>query len=249
MSNSQQDLLSTLFGHWREVAEETTRRLGEESAGVFIYLYNDALDILGAILDCYSNEERLQSLVFAEFTGLLKELHWFHVLFLCGNYRLILSQLRFNWERIFRAQYADAYAEENPGASDAPGPTLDDKHDWLTQREVGLNWPRLIRPTLRRLFSGGTLAQVESLFNPVWDRLNCCVHPSGDLREKLASESRLHVRDAFDPAWARQTLADAAEVFGLIWLAVLSRFPAAVPLLLADPHTFRVCPQLRAVLS
>ena len=47
----------------------------------------------------------------------------------------------------------------------------------------------------------------------------------------------------------RETLADAAEVFGLVWLTVLSRFPAAAPALLADPHTFRACPQLRAVLE
>ena len=62
-------------------------------------------------------------------------------------------------------------------------------------------------------------------------------------------KSSLHAIDNFDKTWARETLADAVEVFGIIYLAVLSQFPAAVPALLADPGTFRVCPQLRAELE
>src|SRR5258708_569685 len=99
MSQPLQDLLSTLFGQWRTVAEETVRCLGEETAGCFVLLYGDALDILGGILDAYHEEARLHSLVFAEFTGLLKELSWLQAHFLSSNYRLVLSQLRFNWER------------------------------------------------------------------------------------------------------------------------------------------------------
>src|SRR5262249_30293791 len=150
---------------------------------------------------------------------------------------------------LFHARYADAYAEEHRGAPDAPGPTLDDKHNWLTERECRLDWRRLIAPILSRLFSAGTAAEVESLFKPLWDRLNRCVHPPGELREKLVGESGLHARDAFDQGWARETLVDAAQVFGLIWLATLSRFPGAVPVLLADADTFHACPQLRAVLK
>jgi hypothetical protein len=95
------------------------------------------------------------------------------------------------------------------------------------------------------------MEEVVSLFKPLWDRLNRCVHPTGDLREKLIAnpEAPLHAIDAFDEAWARETHRDAVEVFGLLWLAVLSQFPAAVLALLADPHTFQACPQLRAVLE
>jgi hypothetical protein len=179
----------------------------------------------------------------------VKELHWLHVLFLSGNYPIVLSRLRFNWERLFRARYADTFVKENPGAPDVPGPTLDDKHDWLMQREDSLRWKTLMAPTLARLFAAGAPGEAEAHFRPLWDRLNRCVHPSGELREKLMGESILHARDAFDEAWARETLSDATEVFGLVWLAVLSRFPAAVPALLADPHTFKAIPQLRAVLE
>jgi len=250
MSDSQIDLLSTLFGFWKEVADETNRVLGAETAGFFVYLYNDTLEISKAINDAYPQEEWLCSLAHAESMGLLKELYWLHMLFHCGNYRLVLSQLRFNWERIFRALYADTYAEEHPNETDVPEPSLDDKHEWLMKREDRgrLNWRSVIVPTLSRLFAAGTPAEVESLFKPLWDRLSCCVHPSGELREKLIGESALHHRDAFDEGWARETRADAVVVFELIFLAVLSQFPAVVPTLLEDPHMFPVCPRLRAAL-
>jgi hypothetical protein len=240
-----------LFGHWNEVADETVRSLGEEQSGLFVELYSDALEIHGAIATTHpeENEPGSASLTYFEFLGLWKEVHWFHALFLSGNYRLILSQLRFNWERIFRARFADAFNQEHPGASDCPGPTLDDKCDWLMKREDRLNWTSLVLPTLKHLYSATPPSEIEPKFKPLWDRLNRCVHPSGALREKLVGDSALLMRDAFDKDWAQETLNDTAAVFTIIWLAILSRFPVAVPILLAKPCMFRACPQLRAVLQ
>src|SRR5215475_4556208 len=102
--------------------------------------------------------------------------------------------------------------------------------------------------SFEEVFPAGVPGEVGSHFKPLWDRLNRCVHPSGDLCEKLVGESVLHLRAAFDEAWARETLTDAAEVFGLIFLAVLAQFPAA-PALLADAETFRMCPRRRAELE
>jgi hypothetical protein len=93
------------------------------------------------------------------------------------------------------------------------------------------------------------LKSTDARFKPVWQRLNRCVHPSGELRERLTDESALLARDAFDERWARETQADALEVFGLIQLAVVLRFPNARRALLADPHVFRTRPQLRAALE
>jgi hypothetical protein len=246
--NEPEDLLSKLFVLWKQIAGETSRRLGNETADLFVYLYNDALNIQYAIDAAYPQEKQLLSLVLFDFMALLKELYWLHVLFVSGNYPIVLSRLRFNWERIFRARHADAYASENPGADDPPGPTVDDKHDWLTQRENKLNWRTLIVSTLSSLFTADSQEEIESQFKPLWDRLNACVHPSGDLREKLAGDSTLLAVDAFDEAWARETHRDTAEVFAVIWLAIMSRFPGAAPALLADATTFHVCPQLRSVL-
>jgi hypothetical protein len=249
VSHLLQNVLSTVLGHWTNVAGDTIGGLGENAAGLFVNLSSDALDILKAIFDAYPEEERLHSLVFAEFTGLLNDLTTLQALFLGGKYRLVQSQLRFNWEQIFRARHADAYAEENPHAADPPGPTLHEKHVWLTEREKKLRWDTVIAPALTRLFTAAVPTEIVSHFKLLWDRLNLCVHPSGQVREMLMGESALHARDAFDEAWAQQTHADALEVFSLLWLAVLSRFPGAVPALLADPHTFRACPSLRAVLE
>jgi hypothetical protein len=236
-----QDLLSMLFGMWKGIGDETVRCLGDETASLCLHLAEDSFAIRDAILEAYPQEELLHSLVFIEFAGVLKELGWLHAMFVCGNYPLVLRQLRFNWERIFRALLADA---------DGPGPTVDDNHAWLTQREKPpLDWNRLIAPLLGRLSTAGALGKDEAHYKALWDRLNRCVHPSGYLRERLVSESDLLAIDAFDEPWARETHADAAEVFGVVWLAVLSRFPRAVSALLADPQTFRVCPRLRGALE
>ncbi len=233
--------LATMFWHWRNVADQTVGELGEETAGLFIKLASDAYDMHKAIVDTYSEAERLHSLVFAEFLGLWKELNWFQMHFLAGNYRLVLSQLRFNWDRLFRALHVDAYGEQNPTASDVPGRTLNEKHDWLMSREDRLNWRTLIAPTLARLFTAEEPGEIEAHFKPLWERLNHCVHATGQLRERMSGESGLLVQDAFDPDWARDTHADAVEVFEVIWLAILSRFPLAVPALLADPCAFKAC--------
>src|SRR5262249_41540054 len=52
------------------------------------------------------------------------------------------------------------------------------------------------------LFPGSDPAEIESHFKSHWDRLNRCVHPSGDLRLTLVGASALHARDAFDEGLA-----------------------------------------------
>jgi hypothetical protein len=91
MTHRLQDFLSLLLGHWRMVADETIRVLGEDHAGLFVHASNDALDIHGAIALAYPEEELLHSLAFADFLALWNDLHWFQVLFRCGNYPLGVS--------------------------------------------------------------------------------------------------------------------------------------------------------------
>jgi len=62
MSQSLQDHLSSLFGQWKQVANETVRHLGDDKAALFVHLSSDALDILSAILATYPEEEQLHSL-------------------------------------------------------------------------------------------------------------------------------------------------------------------------------------------
>src|SRR5262249_25330081 len=146
------DLLEKTFSHWKQIAQETVAALGDERASLFVYLYNDALDIGSAVRDSYSEEERGQSLTFVDFMGVCKEIHWLGVIFLAGTYPLVLGRLRFIWELIFRAVYADTYAPVSIGDRHGPGPTAQDKHQWLEAHEDELGWGSLILPLLQRLF-------------------------------------------------------------------------------------------------
>jgi hypothetical protein len=43
----------------------------------------------------------------------------------------------------------------------------------------------------------------------------------------MIGESALHVTDGFDREWALETVDIAADVFDLVWLAILGHHPAA----------------------
>ena len=245
---TETDLLGSIFGHWRQNAAETERLLGGDKADFFVDIYNDALDIQFAISDAYPKQE-LTSLVYADFMGVCKEIHWFHVMFLAGNYPLLLARLRFIWELIFRALYADTYEQQGGTHREPPGLTVDEKHWWLESKEKGLNWGSVILPILYKLFKAKDVKEIEECFKPVWDALNCYVHPSAVLRYELIDESSLLFRDAFDENLANKSLYYAKEIFELVWLAVLWRFPKAKVRLLANPSVFKKCPRVRSMLE
>ena len=240
-----QDVLTQLFGQWRQVADETILRLGEQRAGHFVELYNDAIDIQAAVLDVYPREELLGSLVFADFIALFKELHWLQALFLCGNYPLAHRNLRFVWELLCRAYHADTYAADHPSEQDVPGPTVDEKVRWLAEPKRQLNWNTVIRPVLEKVLPAADYGQIHSRYRPLWGSLNQCVHPSSELRERLIEESALLVRDGFDEQWANKTLDGGAAVFDLLWIVLLTRFPLCCSHL-TRRETFSTCPRASA---
>ncbi len=55
---------------------------------------------------------RERNLVLFTLSGLFKEAGWFHSIFVAGNYPLLLSQIRFVWESMFRAYFAEHYPME-----------------------------------------------------------------------------------------------------------------------------------------
>jgi hypothetical protein len=247
VSDKNSNVFDSAVEKFRKTADETARTIEPGEAALFVYLSNDAIDIIGAVLDAYPRDDLLSSLVWFDFTAVLQQLFGMGFDFWCGRYAEVGRGLRFVWESIFRAFYADCYLILNPSANDPPGQSLDEKIPWLDQRR--LDWNTLILPVLCHMFQAWSEAERSDQFQPVWKRLNAVVHPSADWRLSGVGESARHVWFHFDEGLARQLLADASEVFALIWLAVLQCFPAAVPALVADPETFRGCPQLRAVLE
>jgi len=222
-------LLSFLKDQYEDlhkIAEETFRSLGEERAMYFINLANDWIDILSAILDTYPKAELLNSLMYIYFSGLLKGVRWFQLLFFSGNYPFLHRNLRFVWEMIFRAYHVDTYVSKSPDDPEPPGPTIDDKVEWLAQHEREMfQWGKFMNPTLRQLLPQVESTEMEEYYKSLWDKLNEYVHPSKALLDRMVvGAPGFLMTDSFDKEWASETIEMATMIFDLVWLAVIYRF-------------------------
>lgn len=244
MSDKHSSYLSEVYDRLKEIEQESVLKLGREKAFHFVELANDWIDIQAAISRTYSYNELVQGLVYFCFFSLFKEVQWFQLHFLSGNYPLLGRSLRFVWEMIYRAYYTDTYTGDSP-----PGPSLADKILWLEQRESTLHWGNCICPMLAKVFPLTKQEQeVREHYHNLWQSLNRYAHPSVDLVSRMMGESALLVTDSFDERWATEIIQDATEVFDLIWLAVISRFPKCAPLLAQQKYGL-VCPLTQAVLE
>lgn len=227
MADEHAPYLREIFGHFEEIESETVGALGEEKACCFTNIFNDWIDVRASIRDAYADDELSNSAVFAWFTGLAKEVHWLQLLLLCGNYPLVGRSMRFAWEMIYRAYFADTY-----DGADGPGPSVQKKLDWLENRKPRLNWENCLRPVLFQVFPlAEEETEVGEHYRELWQSLNKYVHPSQELFYRMLDDSALLVRDGFDEGWAREIMQVATEVFDLIWLAVMGRFPNCAPAL------------------
>lgn len=244
MSDKHLSYLSESFGRLKEIEQESVLKLGRESAFHFVELANDWIDIQSAISRAYSNDEIMRSLVYFHFVYLFKEVQWFQLHFLSGNYPLLGRGLRFIWEMIYRAHHVDTNAGEFSGAL-----SLEEKVQWLQQHERRLNWVTCIRPALEKVFPlVAREKEVLEHYQELWQSLNKYVHPSVDLVSRMMGESALLVTDSFDETWATEIIQDATAVFDVIWLAVISRFPECAPLLAQQEYGLS-CPLTQSVLK
>jgi len=243
MSDKHSSYLSEVYDRLKEIEQESVLKLGREKAFHFVELANDWIDIQAAISRTYSYNELVQGLVYFYFFSLFKEVQWFQLHFLSGNYPLLGRSLRFVWEMIYRAYYTDTYTGDSP-----PGPSLADKILWLEQRESTLHWGNCICPTLGRVLPlAEQEEEVREHYRKLWQSLHKYAHPSVELVARMMGDSALLVTDSFDETWATEIIQDATEVFDLIWLAVISRFPKCAPLLAQQEYGL-VCPLTQAVL-
>lgn len=226
-------LLGAQYEILQEIAAEAVNVLGAEQAGFFTYLFNDWMDVWGAISTAYPEEELAQSLVYFYLVGLSKEVRWLQLHFLSGNYSLLHRDLRHIWEMVFRGYYVDTHAKKEETDPEPPGPTLDEKIAWMAEHERDLfTWGEFMRLTLRRLVPKVKGTDVERYYKLLWDNLNEHVHPSAALLDRMATWSpESWVKDAFSEEWALEAINSATMVFDLVWVAVLSRFPCCVDML------------------
>jgi hypothetical protein len=228
-----------------QTAKETLARLCPEDAWVFVDLSNDQIDVLNAVSQVSGSDEVHHSLVLFDLTGQPQQLFVMGVDLLHGRYEDVRRALRFVWESAFRAFYADCFTLLCPADPNPPGPTIEDKIDWLDRRGRQLNWGNLV---LRHLFPGQTRDEIEAQFQPLWKRLNAAVHPSAEWRAGGLQEPNRHLWFHFDEGQARQLIDDARNVFTLVWVAILQRFPLAAASLAGNSNVFRACPQVRLLL-
>ncbi len=225
MSKKKKTYIEETCGHLADIERKTMRSL-RKKGHLFINVANDWIDINGAILDAYAEGER-ESFMLVTFWGLFKEVTWLHLFFVAGNYPLLLSRLRFIWESVFGAYYAETYKPRSR-RDRAPGPSADDKVAWLEQQERQLGWRDCIGPTLCKIFPlAAREKKVLDHYHDLWNQLNRYVHPSAYLANRLIGPSTLSATDNFDKEWAAETLGIATHVFDLVWVAVLAFYPKA----------------------
>jgi len=227
MSERQSLWVEDMCRRLAPVERETLATLGEEKGGFFARVVEDWFKIDAALLEAYPGE-RAYSLVLHTFRGLLKEVSWFHLFFVAGNYPLLLSRLRFVWESVFRVYLAEHYPLGPHQSWAAPGSSPDEKLAWLEEHERDLNWDRCMEPVLRAVFPRADREkEVRDSYKALFQELHKYVHPSAYLAGKMIGESVLHLIDNFDERWAREAVEVAREVFDLVWLAVLQHHPEA----------------------
>jgi hypothetical protein len=233
-----------LWGDLSRVAEATNRRLRRKESHCFVNLYNDWLDLVGGTLAAYPGDEALSSLVAADLLSLGKEILWMHRLLHWGCYPLVHRNLRYVWELVCLAHFADTLEVSVPEITDPPGETVDAKAAWLKNHDRRINWRSVIRPIVDRVID----REERRHYSQLWGGPNRTVHASHELRERMMGESGLAVKDAFGLKWAKETCASAAAVLDVIWLIVLRRFPKIIPLL-HDTRRFLSTPRCRKVVA
>lgn len=209
--------LDEFYEHWKTVRVETITNLGEKDALIFIDFHaNNWIDIVKWIDSKYSKEEQLNIVSF-QFQGLFKEIYWLQFLFHSGNYPVIYRNLRYLLEQFCQAYYVD---------KKYPNFSLDDQIQKIKEIEdkkiYGWN---LVESVLCEIFNSNN-ESIQLKFKPLWDYLNKHVHPSAKQMDMVAKEDfSSFVTDSFNEKLAKNVLGATNEVFDIIDMIILKKYP------------------------
>ena len=188
MTSTLQNYMDHFIGRHRKVAEQTVTAFGEDRALLFVALQADWVALMGAFRELWQepiSEGNLYgatlaygSLLLIDFPSLLLEMDRQQFGFLGGHYAAVGRSLRYVWELMYRALWADTYAETHADEADLPGPTPDAKAEWLRTTKRPLNRKTVIEPMLAFLLPPSERGRIATDFIPLWQRLNLVVHPS-----------------------------------------------------------------------
>jgi hypothetical protein len=227
MSEIQQSWIEQHCAHLVPIERETMEKLGEETGSFFLNAANDCVTVSGTVAAAYPVAQNC-NLMFLTLSGVFKEAYWFHSLFVAANYPQLLGRLRFVWESIFRAYFAEHYPMGPCTKWDTPGPAVADKLVWLDQHGKDLRWDTCIEPVLRAVFPLAEREQkVRDDYKELFQHLHRYAHPSAYLLDRMTDNTVFQIIDTFDERWARQTVDIGARVFDLVWMAVFAHYPDA----------------------
>lgn len=244
MSQRVDDFLRQFHDNHRDTRERTVTVLGEYTALAFEAITSDAIELSTVVEEHYGEAAFSDSLVGLFLPSLVKDIRSVQFAFLHGEYPEAGRTIRVLAEKMARAFFIDAYARMCPDAPDYPGMTNADKLNWYEVNERILSGKELTALGARLLIQSSHEG-LRALFDPLWNRLHAMAHPSTEQIRSGFGESGRHVFNHFDEALARQLLADAAEMFAVLWGMVMAIFPKIIPDLAVQTDLFRHCPKAR----
>jgi hypothetical protein len=248
MSKRVDAFLSQFHDDHRGTREQTIAVLGEDESLAFEALTVDAAELLTAVEEHYGEPAFTTSLVGLFLPSLVKEIQGMQFDFLNGRYPEVGRTVRVQAEKMARAFFIDVHAQMLPGGPDHPGTTNEDKLNWYEINERRLSGKELTAACATMLIRA-PYQNLRALFDPLWNRLHETAHPSAAQIRSGFEESRRHVFNSFDEPLAQRLLADAAEVFALVWGMVMLTFPKIVPDLATQAELFRHAPKARLWLN
>ena len=91
-----------------------------------------------------------------------------------------------------------------------------------------MRWANVFEPTLRAVLRvPDKQGRDLDYYHRLWKNLHKYVHPSHFLVETMIDRDGL-VIDRFNEEWAKETIEVCTDIFDLIWLVVITRFPGCV---------------------
>ncbi len=226
MSNRVAAFLTQFHDDHHNTRNQTVVVLGEDEALAFEALTTDAIELSVAVENRYGDTAFATSLVGLFLPSLVKDVWALQLDFLHARYPEAGRTMRVLAEKMVRAFSIDLYAKLCPNATDYPGATSAEKLNWYQARERDREMSGAkLTDTAVQFLVAGTSESLRTHFGAMWKRLHAMAHPSADLIRSGFEVSGRHVFNHFDETLARLLLADAAEVFALLWGMVMLPVP------------------------
>lgn len=215
MSETPERLQKLVIGLLSDITREACNTQ-TESLDVVVAIYNDWIDLLYALLDCYQHPELTNSLLFQDFLTLGQELHWFLRHLAWGRYSAILRSLRHTWEMMVQGCQADLQFKQG---------TFEDKVAWLDKNRMKFGWGNKSSPGLVQFTTYELVRRADQkIYQEHWHSMNRAVHPSKSSRIRRLDDVAAIMTERLDTKQVNQIVQCLVDIFDIVWLIVLKRF-------------------------